>query len=151
MAGSLEENVTYFFSVRAETSAGYGTEVADNVTTGANPGKLSSFFSTKNVPCNRLSHQKLQVRQNHRLNHALFLGKHRSVWNGTMAIQVLFLSRDILFRLSVSRILMYVVCLTKYILHAVFLPANSILQFLPVIISHQLSSTHCASTIAITR
>lgn len=38
LASNLEENVTYFFSVRAETSAGYGSEVTGNVTVGPNPG-----------------------------------------------------------------------------------------------------------------
>ncbi|VDM39837.1 unnamed protein product [Toxocara canis] len=38
LAENLEENVTYFFSVRAETLAGYGDEVVGNITTGPNPG-----------------------------------------------------------------------------------------------------------------
>uniref|UniRef100_A0A158PBU1 Fibronectin type-III domain-containing protein n=1 Tax=Angiostrongylus cantonensis TaxID=6313 RepID=A0A158PBU1_ANGCA len=37
-ATNLEEGVTYFFAVWAETSAGRGTEVTGNVTLGPNPG-----------------------------------------------------------------------------------------------------------------
>lgn len=50
LATNLEENVVYFFSVKAETSVGSGEEVIANVTTGTNPGKSFSkphftFFS----------------------------------------------------------------------------------------------------------
>jgi protein sidekick len=39
LAGNLEENVTYFFNVRAETSAGLGiVPMTGNVTTGYNEG-----------------------------------------------------------------------------------------------------------------
>lgn len=43
LAENLEENVTYYFMVRAETSAGLGTETLGNVTTGYNIG---CFFFT---------------------------------------------------------------------------------------------------------
>ncbi len=38
LASNLEENVTYFFSVRAETAVGYGPEVSGNVTIGPTIG-----------------------------------------------------------------------------------------------------------------
>uniref|UniRef100_A0A914R669 Fibronectin type-III domain-containing protein n=1 Tax=Parascaris equorum TaxID=6256 RepID=A0A914R669_PAREQ len=38
LVNNLDENVTYFFSVRAETLAGYGDEIIGNVTVGPNPG-----------------------------------------------------------------------------------------------------------------
>lgn len=38
LAETLEENVTYHFMVRAETSAGLGTETLGNITTGYNIG-----------------------------------------------------------------------------------------------------------------
>lgn len=43
-ATNLEEGVTYFFAVWAETSAGRGTEVTGNVTLGPNAGELLGFL-----------------------------------------------------------------------------------------------------------
>lgn len=43
VVNNLDENVTYFFSVRAETLAGYGDEVIGNVTIGPNPGEYSPY------------------------------------------------------------------------------------------------------------
>ena len=40
-ATNLEEGVTYFFAVWAETLAGKGTEVTGNVTLGPIPGRIN--------------------------------------------------------------------------------------------------------------
>lgn len=44
IAKNLEENCTYFFSIRAENSAGLGLETVMNVTTGYNKGILQKIL-----------------------------------------------------------------------------------------------------------
>lgn len=44
LAENLEENVTYQFFVRAETSAGLGVEMVGNVTTGYNEGEKLFYY-----------------------------------------------------------------------------------------------------------